>query len=107
MIRPGPRNLITDVDGITVGNAHDENARSGVTVILPENGATASGEVRGAAPGTRETDLLDPTCMIEGIDAVCLSGGSVHGLASGEAVVSWMYDEGRGFSLGAWRLPIV
>ena len=107
MISPGPRNLITDVDGITVGNAHDESARSGVTVILPENGATASGEVRGAAPGTRETDLLDPTCMIESIDAICLSGGSVHGLASGEAVVSWMYDEDRGFSLGAWRLPIV
>ena len=107
MICPGKRNLITDVDGIMVGNAHDAGARSGVTVILPENGATASGEVRGAAPGTREMDLLDPTCMIENIDAICLSGGSVHGLASGEAVVSWLHGEDRGFSLGEWRLPIV
>ena len=88
MICPGKRNLITDVDGIMVGNAHDSGARSGVTVILPENGATASGEVRGAAPGTREMDLLDPTCMIENIDAICLSGGSVHVLSSCLAVVS-------------------
>jgi L-aminopeptidase/D-esterase-like protein len=107
MIKPGPRNLLTDVDGLTVGNAADFAARSGVTVVMVEDGAVASGDVRGAAPGTRETDLLDPTCMIERIDAVCLSGGSVHGLTSGDAVVRWLYENDRGFSLNGWRLPIV
>jgi L-aminopeptidase/D-esterase-like protein len=107
MIQPGPRNLITDVDGLSVGNAVDEQARTGVTVVLPQDGAVASVDVRGAAPGTRETDLLDPTCMIERIDGICLSGGSVHGLGAGDAVVSWLYDQDRGFALGSWRLPIV
>ena len=107
MIQPGPRNLITDVDGLTVGNAVDERARTGVTVVLPQDGAVASVDVRGAAPGSRETDLLDPTCMVERIDAICLSGGSVHGLAAADGVVSWLHDQGRGFALGAWRLPIV
>ncbi|MBT4042504.1 MAG: P1 family peptidase [Rhodospirillaceae bacterium] len=107
MIKPGPRNLLTDVDGLMVGNAADSAARSGVTVVMAEDGAVASGDVRGAAPGTRETDLLDPTCMIERIDAVCLSGGSVYGLAAGDAVVRWLYDHERGFTYGSWRVPIV
>jgi L-aminopeptidase/D-esterase-like protein len=107
MIQPGPRNLITDVDGLLIGNAVDKRARTGVTVVLPEGGAVASVDVRGAAPGTRETDLLDPTCMIERIDGICLSGGSVHGLGAGDAVVGWLHEQDRGFALGAWRLPIV
>ncbi len=107
MIQPGPRNLITDVDGLAVGNAVDERARTGVTVVLPQDSAVASVDVRGAAPGTRETDLLDPTCMVERIDGICLSGGSVHGLAAGDAVVGWLHEQGRGFALGSWRLPIV
>ncbi|MFP6748513.1 MAG: P1 family peptidase [Alphaproteobacteria bacterium] len=107
MIRPGPRNLITDVDGILVGNAEDQRARTGVTVVLPEERCVASGEVRGAAPGTRETDLLDPTCRMERIDGICLSGGSVHGLASGDAVVRWLHEQGRGFALNSDFLPIV
>jgi len=107
MIKPGPRNLITDVDGIKVGNAEDARARTGVTVILPDERAVASGEVRGAAPGTRETDLLDPTCRMDRIDGVCFSGGSVHGLASGDAVVRWLYERGRGFSLNGDYLPII
>ncbi|MDP6564596.1 MAG: P1 family peptidase [Alphaproteobacteria bacterium] len=107
MIRPGPRNLITDVDGITVGNAEDPRAITGVTVVLPEEGAMAGVDVRGAAPGTRETDLLDPSCMVDRIDAVCLSGGSVHGLQAGDAVVAWLTARDRGFALGPWRLPIV
>ena len=107
MIQPGPRNLITDVDGLLIGNAVDERARTGVTVVLPEGGAVASMDVRGAAPGTREPDLLDPTCMIERIDGICLSGGSVHGLGAGDAVVGWLHEQDRGFTLGAWRLPIV
>jgi L-aminopeptidase/D-esterase-like protein len=106
-MRPGPRNLITDVDGILVGNAVDQRARTGVTVVLPEERCVASGEVRGAAPGTRETDLLDPTCRMERIDGICLSGGSVHGLASGDAVVRWLHERDRGFPLNSEFLPIV
>ncbi len=107
MIQPGPRNLITDVDGILVGNAEDQRARTGVTVVLPVDRAVASGEVRGAAPGTRETDLLDPTCRMERIDGICFSGGSVHGLASGDAVVRWLYEHDRGFALNDDFLPII
>ena len=107
MIKPGPRNLITDVDGINIGNAADAAARTGVTVVLPDGGAVASADVRGGAPGTREMELLDPTCMVERIDAICLSGGSVHGLAASDAVVGWLHERDRGFSLGSWHLPIV
>ncbi|MEE1555825.1 MAG: P1 family peptidase, partial [Alphaproteobacteria bacterium] len=64
MIKPGPRNLITDVDGIAIGNAADEAARTGVTVVLPEGRAVAGADVRGGGPGTRELALLDPTCMV-------------------------------------------
>ena len=99
--------MITDVDGITVGNAEDQSARTGVTVILPIERAVASGEVRGAAPGTRETDLLDPTCSLDRIDGVCFSGGSVHGLASSDAVVRWLHARERGFSLNGDFLPII
>jgi len=107
MIKPGPRNLITDVDGITVGNAADAAARTGVTVVLPEGGAVAGADVRGGGPGTREIDLLNPTCMVERIDAICLSGGSVHGLAAGDGVVGWLHERDQGFTVGSWHLPIV
>ena len=70
MYQPGPLNLITDVAGLRVGNAEDVAARTGVTVVLPENSMTASGDVRGGAPGTRETDALDPTCLVEQADAM-------------------------------------
>ena len=59
MLRSGPRNLITDVDGFAVGNAHDVQLLSGVTVVLPERGAVAAVDVRGGGPGTRETDTLE------------------------------------------------
>ena len=107
MSGPGARNLITDVDGIGVGNAVDPRARTGVTVILPEGRVVAGVDVRGAAPGTRETDLLDPTCMVEAIDAICLSGGSVFGLQAADAVVQWLVGQGRGLPVGGWQVPIV
>ena len=69
MLKPGPRNLITDVDGILVGNAEDQRVRSGVSVVLCDPPATASVDVRGGAPGTRETDLLDPMARVDRIDA--------------------------------------
>lgn len=96
--RPGPTNLITDVDGISVGNAHDEALMSGVTVVLPEGGAVAGLEIRGGAPGTRETDAADPSCLVEQIHGVVLAGGSVFGLAAADAVTTALAAQGTGFS---------
>ena len=107
MARPGPRNLITDVEGIQVGNAEDLNARTGVTVILPDRPVVAAVDVRGGGPGTRETDALDPSCLVDRIHAVCLSGGSVFGLEAPSGVVSWMSAQGRGLALGPLAIPVV
>ena len=89
MLRPGSRNLITDVDGILVGNVEDQRLRSGVSVVLCETPSVASVDVRGGAPGTRETDLLDPAARNERIDAICLSGGSAFGLSAADGVMRW------------------
>jgi L-aminopeptidase/D-esterase-like protein len=95
--RPGPRNLITDVSGLKVGQAHSAAARSGVTVILPDARAVCAGDVRGGGPGTRETDALAPETLVDAVDAVVLSGGSVYGLAAADGVAAWMGAQGRGF----------
>ncbi len=107
MLRPGPRNLITDVDGILVGSAEDPRLRSGVSVILCENPSTASVDVRGGGPGTRETDLLDPSCRVDRIDAVCLSGGSAFGLSAADGVMRWLTERGRGYAVADIVVPIV
>lgn len=107
MAAPGPRNLVTDVDGIRVGNAHDPRLRSGVTVVLGDATATAAVDVRGGAPGTRETDALDPTCLVPGVEAVVLSGGSAFGLAACDGVAAWLRQAGRGFPVGSVRVPVV
>ena len=107
MLRPGPRNLITDVDGILVGNAEEARLRSGVSVILCENPSTASVDVRGGGPGTRETDLLDPSCRVDRIDAVCLSGGSAFGLSAADGVMRWLTERGRGYAVADAVVPIV
>ena len=107
MLRPGPRNLITDVDGILVGNAEDQRLRSGVSVILCESPSMASVDVRGGAPGTRETDLLDPSCRVDRIDAVCLSGGSAFGLSAADGVMRWLKEHGRGVAIADAIVPIV
>jgi L-aminopeptidase/D-esterase-like protein len=107
MLKPGPLNLITDVDGILVGNAEDKRARSGTTVVLGEKPFVASVDVRGGAPGTRETDLLDPSCRVDRIDAICLSGGSAFGLSSSDGVMRWLTERGRGIAVGAAIVPIV
>lgn len=107
MIRPGPRNLITDVDGLLVGNAEDRAARSGVTVVVAEESTIAAVDVRGGAPGTRETDALDPTALGGRVDAVVLSGGSAFGLEAASGTSSWLHERGRGFAVGAARVPIV
>lgn len=107
MLRHGPRNLITDVDGILVGNAVDGGLRSGVSVVLCEQPAVASVDVRGGAPGTRETDLLDPSCRVDRVDAICLSGGSAFGLSSADGVMRWLRERGRGVAIADIVVPIV
>lgn len=94
---PGPRNLITDVPGLTVGQAQDETVRTGVTVILPTQRAVCAVDVRGGGPGTRETDALNPENLVGSVDAVVLSGGSMYGLAAGDGVAAWLGARGRGF----------
>ena len=86
---PGPRNSLADVAGISVGNAEEWAARTGVTVVMAERGAAfaAAVDVRGGAPGTRETDLLDPSNLVDKVHAVLLSGGSAFGLDATAGVV--------------------
>ncbi len=107
MLKPGPRNLITDVDGILVGNAVSDQARSGVTVVLPERPAVAAVDVRGGGPGTRETEALNPAALVARIDAVVLSGGSAFGLDAASGVTNWLAAQGRGFPVAGFRVPIV
>jgi L-aminopeptidase/D-esterase-like protein len=107
MARPGPRNLLTDVDGLRVGNADDLRARTGVTVVLADAPAIAAVDVRGGAPGTRETDALSPTCLVDRADAVVLAGGSAFGLDAAGGVMAWLAARGRGFPAGSARVPIV
>ena len=97
--RPGARNLITDVAGLSVGQAEDARARSGVTVILTAALATAGCSVMGGGPGTRETDALAAENLVSGLDAVVLAGGSVYGLAAADGVAAWLGAQGRGFRL--------
>lgn len=108
---PGARNLITDVAGLRVGQAHDERVRTGVTVILPDERAVAACDVRGGGPGTRETDALAPENLVEAIDAVVLAGGSVYGLAAADGVVGWLGAQGRGYGMvtapGVPKSPVV
>lgn len=99
MIRPGPRNLITDVRGIKVGNAEDATAMTGVTVVFAEERGVGAVDVRGGAPGTRETESLLPEGLNVGVDAVVLSGGSVFGLDAAGAVTNWLAANSRGYRL--------
>ncbi len=95
---PGIRNLITDVPGLKVGQAQDVGARSGATVILPDARAICACDVRGGAPGTRETDALSPENLVDAVDAVMLSGGSVYGLAAADGATAWLGARGRGYA---------
>jgi L-aminopeptidase/D-esterase-like protein len=101
------RNLITDVPGIRVGNAHDEKLGSGVTVALFDAPTVASGAVFGGAPGTRETDLLEPDKVAPGVHAVVLSGGSAFGLDAASGVQAYLRERGIGLEVGSARVPLV
>lgn len=98
---------ITDVVGIEVGHATDARAATGCTVVLCRGGAVAGVDVRGGAPGTRETDLLDPTNLVERVHAVLLAGGSAFGLAAADGVMRYLEERGIGFDVGVARVPIV
>jgi len=106
-IAAGPRNLITDVAGLSVGNASDDKVKSGTTVVLCDTAATAAVQVLGGAPGTRETDLLAPHNTVEAVDAVVLSGGSAFGLDAASGVQAALRERGIGFEVGGQRIPIV
>ena len=107
MTRPGPRNLITDVAGLRVGNAHDAALRSGVTVLCADQPLRAGVHVMGGAPGTRETELLASDRLVQEVDALVLSGGSAFGLDAASGVMDGLRALGRGFAVGDMRVPIV
>ena len=106
-MRPGPRNLITDVPGLLVGQAQDSALRSGVTVLTAAQPFTAAVHVMGGAPGTRETDLLSPERLVQQVDALVLAGGSAFGLDACSGVADALRALGRGFAVGDQHVPIV
>ncbi len=97
--RPGARNLITDVPGLKVGVAQDSRVRTGATVILPDSPAIAAVDVRGGGPATRETDALGEDNLVQTVDALTFSGGSVYGLAAADGVATWLGQQGKGYAL--------
>jgi L-aminopeptidase/D-esterase-like protein len=99
--------MITDVRGVRVGHRTDRDGVTGCTVVLAPPGTIGSGEVRGGAPGTRETDLLRPGMLVEEVDAVLLTGGSAFGLAAADGVMRWLAERDVGFGAGIARVPIV
>lgn len=103
--RPGPRNLLTDVEGLRVGNAEDAGARTGTTVVLAEGLVRGGVDVRGGGPGTREVDVLSPENLVGGAHAVVLSGGSVHGLAAADAVTAALAARGEGLRVHPGHPP--
>lgn len=100
-------NAITDVRGIEVGHAQDEEGLTGCTVILCRKGAVAGVDVRGGAPGTRETDLLNPVNLVDKVHAVVLAGGSAFGLDAATGVMRYLEEQKIGFDTGTARVPIV
>jgi len=111
MARPGQTNSLSDVQGLSIGSAEDADALTGVTVIVAENRAVCSVDMRGGGPGTRETAALEPENLVDAVDAVVLAGGSVYGLAAADGVATAMGAENKGFMLidvpGVPRSPVV
>lgn len=113
LLRDMPLNLrneksaITDVTGIKVGHFTDSRRPTGCTVILCEEGAVGGVDVRGSAPGTRETDLLDPRNLVEQVHAVVLSGGSAFGLEAATGAVRYLEERDIGYPVGIGKVPIV
>jgi L-aminopeptidase/D-esterase-like protein len=101
------KNSITDIRGIEVGHAQDDDALTGCTAILCRKGAVAGVDVRGGAPGTRETDLLNPINLVQKVHAIVLSGGSAFGLDAASGVMRYLEERKIGFNTGAAKVPIV
>lgn len=104
---PAAAGAITDVAGIEVGHFTDPRRPTGCTVVLARASAIAGADVRGAAPGTRETDLLHPGNVVERVHAVLLAGGSAFGLDAAGGVMRWLDERGIGMQVGPARVPIV
>lgn len=104
---PGPRNLITDIAGLRVGNAEDHRIKTGTTVLVGDRPFIASVDVMGGSPGSRETELLAPDKLVEGVDALVLSGGSAFGLDAASGVADALRQQGRGFRVETAAVPIV
>lgn len=98
---------ITDVAGIEVGHFTDPRRPTGCSVVIAREGAVAGVDVRGAAPGTRETDLLAPGNLVEQVHAIMLAGGSAWGLEAATGAVRWLEEHGVGLDVGVGRLPLV
>jgi L-aminopeptidase/D-esterase-like protein len=101
------KNCITDVPGIEVGQAQDDEALTGCTVVMCRKGAVGGVDVRGSAPGTRETDLLNPINLVEKVHAVLLSGGSAFGLDAASGVMRYLDEQNIGFKTAGVNVPIV
>jgi len=99
--RTGPRNLITDVAGLLVGQSDDAKVKTGVTVIVPDKAAVAACDVRGGGPATRETDALSAENLVQEVDGIVFSGGSVYGMGAADGIAAWMGARGLGFAMRA------
>ena len=106
-MHPSPIDSIADVAGLETGHFTDPRRPTGCTVVIARDGAVGGVDVRGAAPGTRETDLLAPTNLVERVHAILLAGGSAWGLDAATGVVRWLEEQGVGMPVGPARLPIV
>lgn len=106
-MKAGPRNLITDVEGLRVGNAHREGLKSGCTVLIGDTPFISAVDIMGGSPGTRETDLLAPDKFVQEVDALVLSGGSAFGLDAPSGVSDELRKMGRGFRVAEATIPIV
>src|ERR1700679_1373631 len=106
MFAPSSRNLITDIEGLRVGHADDDNARSGVTVLACGGAWSAGVDVRGGGPGSRETDALAPENLVGRAHALVLAGGSVVGLAAADGVAAALSAQGIGLQLRPGSIPI-
>jgi len=104
---PDPSSRLSDVDGVRLGHWTDRLARTGCTVVMFDRQRPASVHVAGGAPGTQETDLLDPSCLVGGVDAILLAGGSAFGLEAASGVRAYLESKQRGFRAGAALVPIV
>ncbi len=105
-LKSGPTNSLIDIEGIRLGHAHDVNVKTGVTVILPDTPTRCAVDIRGGGPGTRETDTLQDGGLIEHVHAICLSGGSVYGLAAADGVCAYLGARRQGYAPGPAPIPV-